>query len=138
MLTLALVFLVAVSKLEAAEINCENFERYKRFEKCCFLSETAEISEANVTIADLENPDVEAILFDNNKKTQFLPVNVYEKFPNLEVYLAVDAAVKEILALNFARLINLKLLELQRNQIESVPDNCFQGLTKLYKINLSN
>lgn len=62
-------------------------------------------------------------------------VQVCEKYPNVEVYLAPNASIKEISALNFERLSNLKLLDLRRNQIKFIPDNCFQGLTQLYKIN---
>lgn len=137
MLTIGLIFfVVAAGTLEAVEIPCEKVESFERFKRCCYLRETA-INDANVTVAGLENSDVDAIVFADNEKIEFLPVNVYKKFPNLEGFLASDAAVKKISALNFGRLSNLKLLDLSSNQIEFIPDNCFQGLIKLYKINLS-
>lgn len=139
MLAVVLVFLMAVTgKLKATEIDCEMIEPIARFEKCCYLNEAAEISEANVTFAGVVNPDVEAIQLRGNKNIEFLPVDVYKKFPNLEVYMAKSASVKQISALNFAKLPKLRLLNLQGNQIEFIPDDCFQGLTRLYKIDLRN
>lgn len=138
MFTIILMFvLIAACKLEAVEIDCEKVDHYERFEKCCYLDGTTEIREINDTIADLENTDVDVILFRGKEKNEFLPVNVYEKFPNLEVYLATKAAVEEILALNFQSLSKLRLLDFSDNLIKSIPDDCFQGLTKLNKIKLS-
>lgn len=138
MLALAfLLILASSSQLEAAEINCEVVYRYKRFEKCCYFDRDIVIDALNVTIAGLENSDVEAIQFSGNEKVEFLPVNVYKNYPNLEVYLAGFAAVKEISAFNFARLLNLKSLDLKNNAIKFIPHDCFQGLTKLNQIDLS-
>lgn len=135
MLASALVLIIASAcRLEAVEINCEAIKHCSRFQKCCYLNGTTVIDELNVTI---ENSDVHAVVFELNNKIEFLPIDVYEKFPNLEVYLSKEAAVKEISALNFGRLSNLKLLDLESNQIEFIPDDCFQGLFKLHQIYLS-
>lgn len=123
-------------KVKAAEIECEKIDRFIRFKKCCHLHEKTIIRQMNITIAGLEDSRVEAILFSGNENIKFLPVKVYENFPNLEIYLARKAAVAEISASNFKNLVDLKLIDLQRNQIEIVPEDCFQGLTSLYKINL--
>lgn len=80
--------------------------------------------------------DVCGISFDWNQKVKFLPVKVYKKFPNLAIYSAVGASITEISASNFEKLSSLEVLNLYNNQIKSIPDDCFQGLTKLYKINL--
>lgn len=134
-LTTLLVFILVAGEVKAAEIDCENVGHFARF-KCCFFNETTTIDAINVTFAGLENSAIDAIDFTSNKKIQFLPVEVYKKFPNLEMYLAERAAIKKISAVNFARLQNLKVLWLYNNRIEFVPDDCFQGLTKLHKIYL--
>lgn len=131
-----MLFVAATSELKAIEINCEKIDRFARFAKCCYLNETTLISAVNVTFAGLENLEVQTILFDWNEKIEFLPIKVYKKFPNLEVYSAKFDLVKEISALNFEQLSNLRLLDISWNQIGFIPDDCFQGLTKLYKINL--
>lgn len=135
--TLVLMFFLATGKTKASKINCEKIDRLDKFEKCCYLNETTIISTIDVTFAGLESPNVRAAIFDSNQNVQFLPVNIYTKFPNLEVYLAKNAAVTEISALNIQKLLNLKLLDLQNNRIEFIPDDCFQGLTKLNRIILS-
>lgn len=140
------LMLSALSKTETSlpdqprivEIDCEKVDHFIRFEKCCFLNDFTVIDAVNVTFAEPEKLDVEAILFSGNENIKFLPSNVYKKFPNLEVYLARKAAIREISALNFQWLFKLKWLDLQRNQIEFIPDDCFKGLTSLYKINLGS
>lgn len=136
MLTVLLVLLVlTVGKLKATEIECERIERFSESEKCCFLNATTVIDE-HVTFNGLENSEVDAIMFPDNKKIKFLPVDVYRKFPNLEYFVAKNASIVEISAVNFWRLSKLKLLNLQENQIEFIPNFCFEDLSKLLGINL--
>lgn len=128
------IFFTAVIELKAAEINCEKFDHFDKYKRCCFLNATTTIGANTITMAGLENPDVDAILFQNNRNIQFLPVKVHKQFPNLETYLARNASVREISALNFERLINLKFLNLRANQIEFIPNYCFEGLIRLEEI----
>lgn len=137
MIALILVFFVIVYRLEAVEINCETSWPFQRLQKCCFLNGTTVISDENVEFSGLENLNVSVILFDNNKKIEYLPSKVHEIFPKLEIYSANSAAVKKISPSNFARLLKCKLLDLSWNKIEIVPDDCFLGLFQLQKINLS-
>lgn len=138
MLAIVLVLLVAAAaKLEAVEIDCEKKDRYKMFAKCCYLNETTVINSSNVSMGGLEMADLTGFFLNNNKKIQFLPVDVYKKFPNLEFYSASEAGIKEISALNFKRLSSLMFLDLSRNQIEFIPDECFHGLFRLSKLRLS-
>lgn len=138
MLAIVLVFLAAAAiKLEAAVISCKKIENLGLYGKCCFLHEMTVINEINVTIADLENSDVKGILFEHNKNVEFLPVNIYRNFPKLEMYSARNASVRELSALNFEMLTKLNYLDLRWNQIEFVPDYCFQGLGELSQIYLS-
>lgn len=135
MLVIVLVFLGAAITLEAAEINCEKVESLNiYFGNGCYLDVTTVISEINSTIADVENSDVRVVLFEDNKNIHFLPVNIYKTFPNLETFAARNAAIKEISALNFKRLTNLNYLDLAFNQIKSIPNNCFYGLSELRQI----
>lgn len=137
MLAIALVFLTAaVMNLEAAEINCEKINSLDLYGNSCYLDEKTAISAVNVTIVDLENDVVLVILFRNNKKIQLLPINIYRNFPNLEIYFANNASIKEISALNFRRLTSLNFLDLSSNQIEFIPNFCFTGLSELGTIYL--
>lgn len=136
MLAIVVIFLFAASaaKLEAAEVSCEKFDSILFYKKLCFFNGTTVISFENTTVAGLENSDVDGIVFENNKKIQFLPVNVYKKFPNLVTYGARNASIKEISALNFDRLTRLAYLDLRANQIEFVPKSCFEGLFELKEL----
>lgn len=139
MLTIALAFFLAAvaMKLEATELNCERVGHFGGFKKCCYLNETTAINAINATFAGPQNYYIDAILFRDNKKIQFLPVNVYKKFTNLVIYLAGWTSVRKISAVNFVRLSNLEWLDLHKNNIEFIPDDCFQGLNKLNHIDLS-
>lgn len=131
------ISMVLSGVIEAAEINCEKVDHFNEYTNCCYLNETTKISENNFVIAGLKNPDVDAIFFSSNENVEFLPVNIFRKFPNLEAYVAKNTSVKKISALNFADLMHLKLLDLRRNKIEFIPDYCFEGLISLNSIYLS-
>lgn len=134
---IVLVFLVAAArKLDASGIHCEKIENFAESKSCCYLNFTTSISAINVILTDPENRDVDALLFANNKKIQFLPVAVHKKFPKLEFYWAKNASVKEISVTNFESLINLKSIDLRDNQIEAILNNCFEDLFKLLEVNL--
>lgn len=137
MLAIAFIFFVAAGKLAAIEISCERVDRFDTFQKSCYLNETTEIRAVNVTVNGLENSEIETIIFDYNKKIRFLPLKVYKKYPNLKQFLARRAAVKQISALNFEKLLSLKILSLLGNEIEFIPNDCFQGLTQLQELFLS-
>lgn len=138
MLAIALLLLVNIfGQLNAAEISCESvgyFSDALADLPCCYLDSRTTIEAANVTFASAENSEVGIIYFNYNKKVQFLPVKVYKKFPDLEYYLASDANIEEITALNFEKLTSLESLDLGGNRIEFVPNFCFQDLVRLTEI----
>lgn len=133
-----LLFVAAANKVEATEISCEEISSCSDLmSECCLFNKTTVIDTVNVTIEGVEMGDINEISFDNNKQIEFLPVDVYKKFPNLRLYYAQNASVKAISALNFERMMNLKVLFLEGNQIESIPNFCFEGLIKLTSVILS-
>lgn len=121
-------------EFEEVNINCETRVSSEKLQSYCYLNETTMISADNVELLDNKIFDVNAIIFDYNKKIEFLPINVYKSFPNLKTYYASQASIKNITSSNFKRLLKLKLLDLSRNQIEIIPEDCFQGLNQLQKI----
>lgn len=133
---IVIFFVAAVRKLDATGIHCEKIERFAGFKYCCFLNSTTVISAIGVIFADPENIDVDSILLADNKKIQYLPIKVHKKFPKLETYGSKNAPVKEISALNFEGLMSLKSLDLRKNQIKFIPNDCFEDLIKLLVVNL--
>lgn len=137
MFLIAVIYFLAIAvKIGVSNIFCEKIELFKGTKKCCFFNETTTVSETNITIGDFIDHDVSAVLFNDNKKILFLPINIYVNFPNLEFYFAENASVKEVSALNFKLMSNLKWLDLRLNQIEFIPNDCFEGLFKLIGLNL--
>lgn len=136
-LTSLILIVFAVCQSKTSEIKCERIFPYHNYKKCCYFDKTTKINSINFTIDIQEIPEIDAILFDNNKNVVFLPVNVYKKFPYLKYYHAKNASVKKISALNFEGLSSVKLLNLESNQIEFIPNYCFEALTKLNEISLS-
>lgn len=141
---LVIVFLwfvaAAVNKLESTEISCNKVHAtgiIAGLGCSCFFDSTAVISESNVTLADLGNFTADAIMFADNKKIEFLPVNVYKQCPLVQFYVARNLSLKEISAANFERLSSLHYLNLSTNLIKFIPNFCFEGLTKLKRIILS-
>lgn len=141
MLSFALIVCAAVVGTTEAwtgmsRINCEKIDRSLTSKNCCYLNATTKITSSKVAFTGPVNSNVDAILFDNNAEVQFLPENIYKKFPNLERISGESAAVKTISALNFEKLLYLKFLNLQGNRIEYIPNDCFEGLLNLIEINL--
>lgn len=126
-----LVFVISVVKSETTEVSCESFEKSSVQGQYCHMTNSTTIDAADVTIADPENNDVTGLFFNSNKNIEFLPVDVYKKFPNLRVFPAHYCSIKEISARNFQRLENLLFVDLRGNQLKSVPNYCFYGLSKL-------
>lgn len=137
MLTFVLLVLAATAnKIVTAKIECEKIDHLGTFQKCCYFN-TIVINATDVEIAGPKNTEVDGILFAYNKNAQFLPVNVYRNFPNLEYFTARAATITNISGVNFDRLARLELLDLRENQIQSVPNDCFENLYQLREILLS-
>lgn len=132
------LFITTCKKIAAAGINCEEIKNFGESKNCCYLNKSSVISAMNVKFTGPENSDVDAVLFNDNKFIQFLPVDVYKKFNNLEFYFAKNASITKVSVLNFKRLSNLKFLDLSFNQIEFIPNYCFEELTRLNELNLGN
>lgn len=124
----------AFSKSYAADVSCERIEKSSVEGQYCFMVDNTTIVDADVTLADPENNDVTGLFFNSNKKIEFLPVEVYKNFPNLRVYPAHYCSIREISARNFGELQNLLFIDLRGNQLKSIPNYCFSGLSKLSKL----
>lgn len=72
----------------------------------------------------------------SNKKIQFLPIRVGEKFPNLMGIFAGDCSINEISRENFKGLNKLKHLILRNNQIEMIARDTFNDLTSIERFDL--
>lgn len=94
------------------------------------------INKPETLITTSDSGTVEGILFDSNKGIEYLPVNVYEKFPNLIGISAWNCAVKAVTKKNFKNLKQLKFLGLASNHIETIDENTFEDLISLTTLNM--
>lgn len=102
-----------------------------------------------------KNEAVGAVNFNTNEKIEFLPVDVHESFPNLKVYAASmnkfmfwklqasdrffldQCSFLTISKENFESLTQLRVLNLELNQIEKISSDTFEDLISLQYLNLS-
>lgn len=84
-----------------------------------------------------KNENVLIIDMSDEKLIEFLPVNVAEKFPNLQFYNAPDCAIKTIYKENFRDLSKLKYLNLYGNQLTKIESGIFDDLKSLTKLYLT-
>lgn len=120
-------------------ISCEQIKispnwHYLNLKKdICFFDEE-EIDEPDFTVNSTLNNDVIGISFDKNTNVQFLPINVYESFPDLIIYGASYCRIQAVIKENFQLLNKLTHIHLSGNKIETIPGNLFEGLESLKKI----
>lgn len=126
--------IAAKNKEEEKEkgIKCEWVGGYNKFtEACCYMRGKTIINETNMELAKRNETFIDAINFNLNKRIEFLPVRVHEKFPHINTYLANRCSIKSISKANFEGLVELTDVLLGGNQIEVVPKDTFEGLVNL-------
>lgn len=97
---------------------------------------TTAIDSPDFLITSDRDETVEGFAAWTNKKLEFLPTNLGEKFPNLIVLSAQNSAIKKITKKSFKGLGRLRKLYLHDNQIEAVDDDAFEFVPAVEEINL--
>lgn len=95
------------------------------------------IDAGNFVVADLKDEDVGGIVFEGNKKIEYLPYKIYMQFPNLYAYFAKGAAIKYLTKENFEKLNRLLIIDLAFNNIQKIRADTFSGVPYLENIFLS-
>lgn len=134
---MALFICLVTSAVTANEITCEQIVHRSDGLTCAVTNYTA-IDSADFAFSGDPKNDIDDLNLSYNRKVKFLPVSPCHKFPNLKFYQASRCSLHEISKKNFEQLINLRELRLSRNEIEIIPSDTFQGLTKLTEIYLGN
>lgn len=98
--------------------------------KICLMRTVTSIDTVNVALSDV-NDEVNALVFNTNKKIKFLPVNVSHNFPLLKSYSATACSLRGIRKDNFRDLEKLEILILTNNKIETVRSNVLEDLQNL-------
>lgn len=95
------------------------------------------IDSSDSSISTPRDEAIEVLTFSDNKKISFLPLKIANEFPNLLVYVASYCSIKVVKRDHFKNLNKLQHIDLEANQIETVFEDTFIGLTYLEHINLS-
>lgn len=132
MLTIPIVLCCSIC-INGVEIVCDDDECFDK--PCCFVKETA-INASDCTISGLQDESVRLFDASRNKNLEFLLIHVGDKFPNLVSYAAERCAITEISRQNFANLFHLRMLNLNRNLIESINIDTFYDLVSLESLML--
>lgn len=105
--------------------------------KQCFMDYSSSVDRDDFVIPGLKDESIKAVYMKNNSNIEFLPVQIYRKFPNLLRYSMINCGFSEIFKKNFENLNQLQILDLSDNRIEIVRSDTFEGLFRLENIVLS-
>jgi Leucine-rich repeat (LRR) protein len=89
-----------------------------------------------------ENPhnrtknSVKGFYMNRNKEAKFIPCDIGKEIPALEAFEVSECSLMIIRKENFANMANLKLLNLNRNQINSISRESFRLLFNLERLTL--
>lgn len=100
------------------------------------MRKTITIEKSDFFFSQPKDNKVTGFCLENNKKINYLPINLHENFPNLFGLDARDCAIKQIKNENFRGLKFLKILWLSRNQIDIIAKNTFEDLKHLEYVSL--
>lgn len=124
-------------EFDFTDITCERFSDGVFNIEFCKMNEKTVINAPYSVIADLKDEKIGGIIFNENKKIEYLPYKIFMQFPNLVEYKALECSIKQIRKENFEKLVGLKLILLRSNQIQNITGNIFKGLESLEFIDLS-
>lgn len=132
--------LICVTDTQSNELKCDAVKSHNYYNvgvlKTCFVQTKTAILVDTVTFAQ-KDETIKALDLLNNLQISFLPIKVFENFPQLVTYKAEQCSIKSLSNTNFVKLHELKQLRLGGNKIESIGDNTFEGLIALEYLDLS-
>lgn len=136
---LILLLIGYTSSATAEEISCELFgeEHWPTIgkQKTCFMNGSIAIESLAIRIS-VRDKDVKALILNHNKKIKFLPVDVPNTYPELQIYSALNCSIRTISKENFKGMSKLVILWLSYNRIEKINSNTFEDLTSMTELYL--
>ncbi|KAL7048091.1 hypothetical protein ACKWTF_003208 [Chironomus riparius] len=96
-----------------------------------------QIDQDNFEIGSTRNESIQGLNSKSNDDIEFLPVKVYEKFPNLIAYQFKSSAVRSVEYKHFEKLKELESISLIDNQILQITNDAFKDSPKLKYLNLN-
>lgn len=142
-----MIFCGVLKITQCIEINCSNLEKRYIWKEMYYVchSKGLVIETANVSISDVKaahmpgktNKDVTSVQI-SNQITKFLPIGLKIHFPNIKDLQIGSSLLSHIQSSDFSDLLNLEVLNLIRNPIKSIPEDCFNGMKSLEILSISS
>lgn len=103
------------------------------------VKEPTQIRHDDTTFLTVEEGSVDGLRIVSSwdaREIYFLPVRIYQSYPNLIGIYAGKQKIREISKKNFQNLLKLEYLFLNNNNIRKVKSDTFEDLIKLKVVNL--
>lgn len=117
---------------------CEKYQKTKwsfGLGKNCHMHSTV-IDSKNFLLTSPRDETVEAFYATDNKRLEYLPVNIYKKLPNIIGLYAQYCSIKEMSKENLKGLTKLRKLYLAYNQIGRIEGDTFDHIIAVEEIYL--
>lgn len=129
-LVLMFWFVEAVeNKISCERITSKSITDLGGSQKTCFMKTNTSITTPDVKVS--KNETIGGLDFYSNKNISYLPIKLYESFPNLTYLFAQSCSLATISKENFKQLYKLRWISLSQNKIERIPSDVFEDLQYL-------
>lgn len=124
------------------ELKCTKFESEDwglvigKLQKTCFV-ENARIDATGFKITSSPDETIDCISMKANKRIEFFPENIAEKFPNLIGLNAKSCSLETLSKDNFKNFHKLRSMTISYNFIEKISTDTFMDLKLLEILDLS-
>ena len=127
---------------DVEEISCDLSEAYWKYSAselftCTIKNQPIDHSNFKVKISQADGEKVKGLIFDDDKKVKFLPMNLAEVFPNLEELSVKHSFIESISGKTLEGLKSLKRLSITNNDLSVIEKENFAHLTQLEELDLN-
>lgn len=138
-----LCYQMVSAQSETKEVDCEKIQTRRVSEmmrillRTCRMDQDTIIDSKDFSLANADE-NITEIYTDANLNLKYLPVNIYEKYPNLISISSWYCGLKSVSKDNFKGLTKLRRLAINQNRISIVENNTFEDLEALEWLYLDN
>lgn len=124
------VIFLLIAQCQTRQMSCDELESDFDGDKHCLMTKSSN-NDSDSKVSNEKDEKVLYIDFSRNKNVEFLPVSIFENFPNLFSYRAERCEIKKVEYRNFAKLFHLHSLNLNGNKIKAISLDTFIDLVSV-------
>lgn len=117
--------------MHCERISAFNWNNRVSAPQTCYMDTVTRIEVPESFALLSRDESIQGLNFHLNQKIYYLPIHVHENLPNLIVYNAEGCSITTIVKANFEKLISLRVLSLNDNNIELISSDTFQDLNSI-------